>query len=246
MYEQRGPRPEEKRTRIQKGPNQPHRRNLKPYDQRQIPKKKKKNFDKEKFFLHIRTFFVRLAVMLLVVSILGLWWYRKEFHSVPKARSGEVTYSFMDTDSYTSPCKTSYFGDVLYVDLTRVSEWFGMVSVGSVSCMRFICPNGEAQTSAGNGDEEYAIFTDDSTTVLINGTIVILEAECRTQGSHIWIPLSFIENYVDGVQCTRSPKGTEVTFSVEGAEDSDAEDIEIDVSFKVKAQNALPHIEYPA
>lgn len=214
------------------------------------PPKKKKTFNKDRFFLHVKTFFIRLAVMLLIVSILGVWWFRAEFYSSPEGRGGKVSVSLLDEYYYESRAADCYFSDVLYIDFTSVAEWFGMVSVGSVGCMRFICADGTAETSSGKGGEEYAIFTDGSTTVLVNGTVVILEAECRTENSHIWIPLSFVENYVSGVECKRSAKGSEISFIPEGwtepEEGEEDEELVINAAFKVKAQNALAHVEYPS
>ena len=219
-----------------------------PENRRPQPRKKKKRFDKERFFLHVKAFFVRLAVMLLIVGILGLWWYRAEFYSTQPDRSGKVTYSLDDSRTYVVKAATAYRGEVLYVDFTEIAEWFGMVSVGSINSMRFICTEGVSETSSGKGGEEYAIFSSGSTTVLVNGQRICLEAPCRTVGTHIWIPLSFVENYVCGVVCDRGPKGTDVTFLPEGYDpeaEEDGTELLIEASFRVKAQNALPHQTYP-
>ncbi len=183
--------------------------------------------------------------MLLVVSILGLWWYRAEFYSETEAKKGKVSFVLDDERSYTTKASVAYRGDVLYCDFTEMAQWFGMVSVGSVNSMRFICTEGISDTSSGKGGEEYAIFTSGSTTVLINGVSVILEAPCRTVDSHIWIPLSFVENYVSGVVCDRGAKGTNIVIAPEGAEETEEEEIVIEAAFRVKAQNGLSHVEYP-
>ncbi len=185
--------------------------------------------------------------MLLIVSILGFWWYRAEFYSETDAKKGKVSFVLDGVGSYTTKASTAYRGDVLYCDFTEMAQWFGMVSVGSVNSMRFICTDGISDTSSGKGGEEYAIFTSGSTTVLINGVSVILEAPCRTVDSHIWIPLSFVENYVSGVVCDRSAKGTNITITPEGRDEKEdkEEEIVIEAAFKVKAQNGLASIKYP-
>ena len=184
--------------------------------------------------------------MLLVVAVLGFWWYRTEFYSETEAKKGKVSFVLDGVGSYTAKASIAYRGEVLYCDFTEMAEWFGMVAVGSVNSMRFICTEGISETSSGKGGEEYAIFTSGSTTVLINGVSVILEAPCRTVDSHIWIPLSFVENYVSGVVCDRGAKGTNILITPEGAEDvENEEEIEINAAFKVKAQNGLVHVEYP-
>ena len=210
------------------------------------PLKKKKIFNKERFLFLVKTFFVRLLVMLIVVSLLGLWWYRAEFYSETEPKKGKVSFVLDGVGSYEAKAAVAYRGEVLYCDFTEMAEWFGMVSVGSVNSMRFICTDGISDTSSGKGGEEYAIFTSGSTTVLINGVSVILEAPCRTVDSHIWIPLSFVENYVSGVVCDRGAKGTNIKLTPEGAEDKDdEEEIVINAAFKVKAQNGLASVKYP-
>ena len=208
----------------------------------------KKTFDKEKILFWIKTFFIRLAAMLVIVSLIGFLWYRGEFYSETEARKGKVTFSLDGVGSYTAKADLAYRGDVLYCDFTEIAKWLGMVSVGSVNSMRFICTEGVSETSSGKGGEEYAIFTSGSTTVQINGVTVILEAPCRTVDSHIWIPLSFVENYVSGVTCDRGAKGTDISFSPEGSdpeESKEDEEIVIKASYKVKAQNAIAHVAYP-
>lgn len=208
----------------------------------------KKTFDKEKFLFWVKTFFIRLGVMLLIVAVLGYGWYRKDFFSETEERKGSVTFSLENVGSYTSKAALAYRGDVLYCDFTEIAKWLGMVSVGSVNSMRFICTEGVSETSSGKGGEEYAIFTSGSTTVQVNGVSVILEAPCRTVDSHIWIPLSFVENYVSGVVCDRGAKGTDIVFSPEGINTEELEkdeEIVIKASYKVKAQNAIAHVAYP-
>jgi len=245
MYEGRRPpqngAPEGRRPQgnaPKRGANQPPRR--------PAPKKKKKIFNKEKFVFWTKTFFVRLLTMLLIVSLLGFWWYRAEFYSKNDSRSGKVSVTLEGVDSYETKASVAYRGDVLYCDFTQLCKWFGMVSVGSVNSMRFICTEGVCETSSGVGGEEYAIFTSGSTTVIVNGTSMSLEAPCRTVDSHIWIPLSFVENYVSGVVCDRGAKGTNIVITPEGFDElEEDEELVINASFKFKAQNALKSVEYP-
>ena len=217
------------------------------------PKKKKKKFNKEKFFHGVKTFFVRLLTMLLIVILTGFLWYRAEFFSDTSSRSGKVTFYMEDRGEYTVKAAEAYRGDVLYVDFSEIAGWFGMVSVGSVNSMRFICIDDLSQTSAGKGGEEYAIFTSGSTNVVVNGVSISLEDVCRTVDSHIWVPLSFVENYMSGVECDRGPSDSNIVFAPEGAGDGDEdeekdkdEDVKISVSYKIKSQNPLSPVEYPA
>ncbi len=233
MYEpRRGPRPE-----AAKKPARP------------IEKKKRKPVDKEKIAVWTRAFFVRFVAMLLIVSLMGAWWYNTEFNPAPEKRSGKVTVTFENMGSYETSAATAYRDDVLYVDLTAISSYLDMVCVGSINSMRFICKSTKSETSSGVGNEEYAIFTSGSQTVLINGTSLSLEAPCRSIESHIWVPLSFVESYVSGILCDRGTTGTDIvirssTPTVE--EDNKKEKEKVKVSYKIKAQKPLHHVEYPS
>lgn len=215
-------------------------------------RKKKSSFNKEKFFCGVKTFFVRLLTMLIIAGLLGFWWYRESFYSDNKSRSGSVSYYMEDAGSYEAKASVAYRNDVLYVDFTEIAQWFGMVSVGSVNSMRFICTRGVSETSSGQGGEEYAIFTGGSATVLVNGTSISLEDVCRSVDSHIWVPLSFVETYVSGIVCERDASGDEVVFTVESSSEAseddgktDEEEQKLDIGFKIKAQNAIAPVAYP-
>ena len=217
------------------------------------PKKKKKIFNKEKFLLGVKTFFVRLGIMLLVTVLLGGWWYSDTFHSDSSKRRGEISYSMKDVGFYSQKASAAYRGDVLYVDFTEISGWFDMISVGSVGAMRFICRDGISETSSGKGGEEYVIFMNGQSTVIINGQTVILEAPCRNFGSHILVPLSFVENYMRGIEVEKDPKGNNIVFIPEGADseengnkdEKNEEEILLNVSFKVKGTVGIAHVDYP-
>ena len=219
------------------------------------PKKKKKKFNKEKFLHGVKTFFVRLLTMLLIVLLVGFWWYRAEFFSDSSSRSGKVTFYMEDRGEYTVKAAEAYRGDVLYVDFSEIAGWFGMVSVGSVNSMRFICIDDLSETSAGKGGEEYAIFTSGSTNAVVNGTSISLEDICRTVDAHIWVPLSFVENYMSGIECDRGPSDSNIVFAPEGASDENEdkdkkkdkeEEFKLSVSYKIKDHDPLSPIEYPA
>ena len=158
-----------------------------------------------------------------------------------------------DVGFYSEKAAAAYRGDVLYVDFTEISQWFDMISVGSVGAMRFIVRDGVSDTSSGKGGEEYVIFMNGQSTVIINGQSIILESECRNAGSHILVPLSFVENYMRGIEVEKDPKGHNIVFSPEGDDseekkDKDEKDQEkavIHVSFKVKGTVGIAHVEYP-
>ena len=237
--------------RMQGGPQQ-RRRPPQNSQRRPEPRKKKKKFNKKKFYHGVKLFFTRFFTMLLVVLLIGFWWYRAEFFSDTSDRSGKVTFYMEDRGEYTVKAAQAFCGDVLYVDFSEISDWFGMVSVGSVNSMRFICVDEVSETSEGKGGEEYAIFTSGSTNAVVNGISITLEDVCRTVDAHIWVPLSFVENYMSGIECDRGASDTKITFSPEGDENDDEDKTEdkkeediLCISYKIKSQNPLAPVIYP-
>lgn len=213
--------------------------------QKKIDQKKRQE-RKEKALYYTKTILKRFAVLLLITALLMFWWYRAEFFSDTDKKRGTVSFLFEDVGFYEADAATAYRGNVLYVDFTEIAEWFGMVSVGSVNSMRFICTEKISETSSGQGGEEYAIFKNGSATAIVNGISLCLEAECRTVDSHIWVPLSFVEGYISGVVCDRGAKGTDIIFTLENSEETeDDEEIVVNASYKVKPQTPLKHVEYP-
>ena len=215
------------------------------------PKKEKKPIDKEKIAVWIKAFLHRFVAMLLIVSLLGFCWYSNEFNSSPEKRKGKVTVTFENMGSYVTSASLAYRNDVLYVDFTAICAYLDVVSVGSINSMRFICKSGESATSSGIGDEEYAIFQNGSCTAIVNGSPLTLEAPCRSIESHIWVPLSFVEGYVDGISCDRGTKGTEIVIKsqtppsqTESGEETEKERVK--VTYKLKPQRPLSHVEYPS
>lgn len=221
------------------------------------PKKKakeKKNAGAAILF-GIKVFMTRLLIMLIICSLCTFWWYRAQFHSTNGGSSDDVKYSMEAEDgstlSFTAPAASAYRHGVMYVDFSTVSQWFGMAEVGSIDSMRYVITSPDDRTSKGNGSEEYVIFTNGSAGASVNGSSVIMSGACRTAGSHVWVPLSFIENYITGISVEHSSRGS-VTFvrdtnsdtEKENAESTDAEGTAT-VSLRLKRAAPLPLPEMP-
>jgi len=207
--------------------------------------KKKKTFDKEKLLGKIKKTLIRFGAIFLVVAILFFWWYESEFCSDLPERDGEITFSMADMGSYTASAADAYLNEVLYIDFTAVSKWMGMVSVGSIGCMRFVCTDGISDTSDGKGGEEYVIFTDGSATCVINGVNVAMDGECRVVGGNVWVPLSFAQYYVEGINVKISANAEEVSLVPILPEKENEEEAGYVASFKVKSPRPISRVEYP-
>ena len=195
------------------------------------PKKKakeKKNAGAAILF-GIKIFMTRLLIMLIICSLCTFWWYRAQFYSANGGISDDVKYSMEAEDgsalSFTAPAASAYRHGVMYVDFSTVSQWFGMAEVGSIDSMRYVITSPDDRTSEGSGSEEYVIFTNGSADASVNGSAVIMSGACRTAGSHVWVPLSFIENYITGISVEHSSRGS-VTFVRDAVPGTDKENTE--------------------
>ena len=214
------------------------------------PKKKakeKKNAGAAILF-GVKNFMTRLLIMLIICSLCTFWWYRAQFYSANGGISDDVKYSMEAEDgsalSFTAPAASAYRHGVMYVDFSTVSQWFGMAEVGSIDSMRYVITSPDDRTSEGSGSEEYVIFTNGSADASVNGSAVIMSGACRTAGSHVWVPLSFIENYITGISVEHSSRGS-VTFvrdAVPGTDKENAEgtDPEGAASVSLRLKRAAP------
>lgn len=163
-------------------------------------RRKKKNIGAAILFW-TRAFAIRLLIFFVITALVGLWWYRSEFYSNVGEGGEKVTYYVQNGSgtSITAGASTAWNGGVMYVNISALYPQFNMAAVGSLDSMRFIIKVDGVRDSSGDGSEQYVIFTDGSRTANVNGTAVVMEARCRVVGEDIWIPLSFMENYVDGI-----------------------------------------------
>lgn len=189
----------------------------------------------------IKIFSRRLLIMLIICSLCTFWWYRANFYSKNGGRGDNIEYSMVSgketLHSFTAGAASAYYHGICYTDFSTVSAWLGLAEVGSIDAMRYVAADAADHTAAGSGREEYVIFRNGSETAVVNGTSVIMAGACRVVGSHIWIPLSFIENYIYGVSVEK-PSAKSVKFSrtpEDGSENADAAEI----SFKLKRANTL-------
>lgn len=108
--------------------------------------------------------------------------------------------------------------------------------------MRFIIPSSQSEDSAGDGTEEYVLFTVGSFTASINGVNMDMAGPCRLIDTAIWVPLSFVEHYMTGVTVERekSDKITLTRTAVEGEED-----VLEEITFRVKAAKTHRSGAYP-
>ncbi len=210
--------------------------------QRRAEEKKEKR-RKRRFY--VKSFFIRLGIMFLLCATVIGGLYFATFHS-GSGKSGSVDY-YVKTEqrhNFSAKSDNAYRNGVLYIDFSDFAKALGIASVGSVDSVRFIIPDADARDSGGTGREEYVIFTDGMRSAAVNGTTVIMEGACRTVGLDVWVPFSFVENYVNGLVYEND--GDSVTVSCENEKkDENGDLLPPELRFSLKKSSALAHVEYP-
>lgn len=218
-------------------------------------RKKRKKTGKRLLFW-TRAFAKRLLVFFVITVLLGLWWYRSEFYSNVGESGNKVTYSVNNGSnvSFTAGASSAWNGGVMYVNISALYPQFNMAAVGSLDSMRFIIKLDGVRDSSGNGSEQYVIFTDGSRTANINGAAAIMESRCLVIGEEIWVPLSFIENYMDGVDVDHTSDNSVIFTSPDYLEAQkankeskkpkklNASDYPINPSFRLKRSDMLASV----
>lgn len=246
VYEARQPYP--KNVRMHRGAGAP-------------PAKRRKKRTLARAAAVLRAFAVRLLIVFLLCAVLGFWRYRAVYCSEPGGSGGSVAYSIDDGSgtSFEAPTASAWYNGVLYVNFSALYKSFNMAAVGSLDSMRFVVKDDSVRDSAGDGGEQYVIFTDSSRSASVNGTAAVMESRCRVIGKDIWVPLSFVENYMDGVDVDRRGDDKVVFASSDkiAAENENKEkdskdrkkinasDYPIQVGFRLHRFDALTPVQYP-
>ena len=235
-----GQRPEPRRNEAKARENAAQRKAL--AEKRAEQKREKR--EKRRFY--IKAFFVRLGIVFLVCCLIvgGLYYFN---FSADGEKSGSVDYSVRigEKHNFSADGSNAYVNGIMYIDFSDLARVLGIASVGSIDAMRFIVPDSNAGDSSGTGNEEYVIFSDGMRSACVNGTGIIMEGACRTEGLDVWVPFSFVENYVRGIVSEKD--GSLVIITAENEEtDKDGNVIPPEISFSLSKPFSLPHVEYPS
>ncbi len=199
------------------------------------PRSPKKSFDWERFGAVCLALFGRFAVCLAVVAIVMLLIYRNMFYSNIEPPTKEVDYTFLTVEGEGDEAKTvsrkltfdaasAYSRGELLVSFSEVSKWLGTAQVGDVYSMRFVL---------GEGNSDDVVFHNSSRNAFINGAPVVMRSVARFDNGEVWVPVSFITDYLEGVEVMLSEGA--VTFSFTGE----------DVRFNLRPADPLQPAEQP-
>lgn len=207
--------------------------------------KAQKEEKRQKRAYYVKAFFVRLLVVFVAcLAAFGLIFYRTFFTAKKSGGSIEYYVNFGDKASFTAAGSKAFRNGVMYIDFSALARSLGISSVGSVDSMRFIVTDKDSKDSAGTGKENYVIFTNGSGSAYINGSGIMTEGECFTSGTDMWVPFSFVSDYMRGIVTEKD--GSSVTISAEKeVEDEDGNIMIPDITFAMSKATVLEHVEYP-
>ena len=129
--------------------------------------------------------------------------YRNTFYSKPEPVAETVTYSFetvngegedktVSVTTYEAAGSSAYNRRELLVNFSQVAKWLGTAQVGDVYSMRYVL-NGE-------NDSQNVVFHNSSQNAFVNGTPVVMKCPARFDWGEVWVPLSFVRDYMEGIE----------------------------------------------
>lgn len=209
-------------------------------------KKAKKAEKRAKRRFMIKSFFIRLGIMFLAtLTVFGLLYYFTFSSGAENSEKIEYYVRIGERYSFTAGKNMAFCSGVMYTNFSELARIFSITSVGSVDSVRFIITNEDSEDSAGCGKEEYVIFTDGVRSATVNGTVITMDGKCVTSGTDIWVPFSFVEQYIRGIVSEKD--GDTVIISAEKEEEDENGQIMFpELSFAICNNSPAEHIEYPS
>ncbi len=192
-----------------------------------------------------KVFLSRLAlygVMLLVIGGIGAAVFFGFFYSTPDANKASITYFETYDGRHTDKVKVSesvaYPDGVLYLNFSSIADGCDMSVIRDSGNVKFILPDGDDHSdSSGTGKEEYVIFTKKSTECTVCGQPARLSAPAVFDDKDIWVPASFVTDYMNGITVKEEKANGKVYIERESTGAGDNAEL-VPVSFKLKATTA--------
>ncbi len=179
-----------------------------------------------RFFLFLLIFAVTFSVFCLAFSV--------SLKSVPKAEYKNISVKIgVENDAelkgQSLPYESFVRNGVFYLDMTEIADKFGFTTTGDHKELRFI-------TDFDSG--EYVRFELGSSFADINGTTVRLEKETYIQDGHLYVPQSFFDSYVNGIEIEFDGEKKELLILRQTEKNILGKLTEVDIGFKLKAMRA--------
>ncbi len=153
---------------------------------------------------------IRFALAVILVSLTLFAYFRFNFYTQPAPPNEEVSYNFVTvtgegddavktTTSILADGYLSYDREELLISFSEVSKWLGTAQVGDIYSMRFVL--GDDNVS------QTVVFHNSSQDAFVNGTPIAMKTRAQFRHGEVWVPVSFINDYITGITITEK-KGT--------------------------------------
>lgn len=187
--------------------------------------------------------FVFAVILAVIVGTAALIMW-KCFSSAPDADPEKtVIYRYGgESNSEKLSYDKAFVSGKLYVNFTKVAEYLSMTSSGDSESMRFLFRRTESSSgSAGDGKEEYVIFTSGSNTANINSQNVLLDGAAQIRDGKVLVPASFIRDHMLGVSAEYTPSDGVVLITRTLAPSSTKDNIVYEeLAFTEKPSHVIP------
>ncbi len=189
-----------------------------------------------------RAFFAKVILFLLIFAVVFSMFclvFRAVITSKDKSNYKNISVEIgLDSDTEIKAESVSYEtymrNGVFYVDMMEIADVFEFTTTGDHKELRFI-------TNSSSG--EHVRFEIGSSFASVNGTTVRLEAETCFEKSCFYVPKSFFDSYVDGMEITFDETEKELLILRKTERNSLGKIVESDIGFKLKAMDVTKSID---
>ena len=162
---------------------------------------------------------LRFVCCIIAVVVVLSGYFALNFYTKPEAPADEITYVFSkvsgegeDAVTVSNEIKSegalAYDRSELLISFSEVSKWLGTAQVGDIYSMRFVL--------GSDGASETVVFHNSSQDAFVNGTPVIMKSRAQFRHGEVWIPVSFIKDYITGIEIKEEKNS--VMLSLNGEE----------------------------
>lgn len=184
----------------------------------------------DKIFYRVLAVLVLFVILSLLLSVFLL----VDFFKTEETPDISISYSVDGVESKFEHADV-YRGDILMVNFTDVAKMCGYTVSGNSQTQKF-----HLVTNIAN---ESAEFTSGDSTCKINGASFELSCPCEIENGNVWLPLSFVRDYILGLSVEADEKIGKVVISREKYEPG-VSDYEIypPMLFKIREQTTIDSI----
>ncbi len=190
-----------------------------------IERKAKAPKDVKSILKNVLIFFAMLIAML----VIGFSLLLSSLYVAPE--KANTSYSYIMGENELSSLTVN---NVLYMNITELSDMCSFIVSGTKDSLRYTASN-----------EEYIEFTIGSRSAKINGDIVNMEGAALVRESeNVWIPLSFAELYINGINIEKSEEEHIIAICrTEKGKDDEGVPYYSEITFRIKGSQSLEGIE---